>query len=226
MISVVTLTYKRKHLLEEAIQSFLLQDYSGMSEMVIINDCNEIEYKYNHPRVKIINCKERFSSIGKKLEYGMKQCSYDYVYMLDDDDLLTSFGLSLVDRYIKENPDYDIYKCAYHYFFLDNKFSGLAGNVNTGNCYNKQYINRINFPDHGQGYDWEITYNRGGRVYIGDFKKYSMIYRWGMNTTHVSGIPKTTNNKIYEIVDTKLNLDVDGVLRPSFLNNYYSQLDC
>ena len=51
MISVLTITYKRHHLLEEAIASFLIQENKipkdEPTEMVIINDnvdllCNEI----------------------------------------------------------------------------------------------------------------------------------------------------------------------------------------
>ncbi len=40
MVSILTLTYQRHHLLEEAIQSYLLQyqNYKECSEMVIIND--------------------------------------------------------------------------------------------------------------------------------------------------------------------------------------------
>lgn len=224
MISVVTLTYKRKNLLEEAIYSYLSQNFEEESEMIVVNDCKDVTYNFDHPNVKIINCNKRFSSVGKKLEYGMKNCKYDHIYMLDDDDLLAPWGLAVAKQHIKENPNFDIYKCAYHYFFLNNKFTHITGNVNTGNCYTKQYINRIEFPDHGQGYDLEITFNRGGKIYIGDLKRYSMIYRWGMNTTHISGLPKTTNEKIYNFVDNKLDLDIDGEIVPKFNNNYYQQI--
>ena len=51
MISVLTLTYKRPILLEEAIQSFLEQNRADC-EMVIINDNPEVDYVFNHPNVK------------------------------------------------------------------------------------------------------------------------------------------------------------------------------
>ena len=59
MISVLTLTYKRHHLLEEAIQSFLSQELEGC-EMVIINDNKDVDYIYEHPNVRVINHKERY----------------------------------------------------------------------------------------------------------------------------------------------------------------------
>ena len=47
MISILTLTYQRHKILEEAIQSYLSQDFEGESEMVIINDSPDVEYVYD-----------------------------------------------------------------------------------------------------------------------------------------------------------------------------------
>lgn len=69
MISVLTLTYQRHNLLEEAIESFLRQDFSGESEMIIINDSPKVEYVFEHPKIRIINVKERFPSLGQKLKF-------------------------------------------------------------------------------------------------------------------------------------------------------------
>ena len=78
MISVLTLTYKRHHLLEEAIQSFLLQENPPEDcEIVVINDNADVDYLLNHPRVRIINHKERFANISDKIEWGYKQCKHD-----------------------------------------------------------------------------------------------------------------------------------------------------
>ena len=71
MISILTLTYQRHNLLEEAIQSFLLQNHKK-SEMVIVNDSPDNFYTYDHPQIKIYNCSERFSSISEKLRWGFK----------------------------------------------------------------------------------------------------------------------------------------------------------
>ncbi len=96
MISVLTLTYKRHHILEEAIESFLRQDINYPKEMVIINDNKDAEYIFDHPDVRIINLKDRFTSISEKLKWGFNQCKYDYIYRLDDDDLIINFKELLV----------------------------------------------------------------------------------------------------------------------------------
>src|SRR5437868_6150127 len=94
MISVLTLTYKRHKLLEEAIESFLRQNCEFPTEMVIINDNPEIEYGFNHPNIRILNVETRFPSISSKIEWGYKQCKFDNIYRLDDDDLLAPNGLN------------------------------------------------------------------------------------------------------------------------------------
>jgi glycosyltransferase involved in cell wall biosynthesis len=44
MITVLILTYQRHNMLEEAIYSYINQDYTGESEMVVINDHPGVEY--------------------------------------------------------------------------------------------------------------------------------------------------------------------------------------
>ena len=99
MISVLTLTYQRHQFLEEAMYSFLHQSYDGEREMVIINDSPTVEYRIDIPNIKVINLNKRFSSVGKKLEFGFTQCSGEYIYRLDDDDLLAPWALELQNEY-------------------------------------------------------------------------------------------------------------------------------
>lgn len=224
MISVATLTYRRHQFLEEAIHSFLLQDFDCESEMVVVNDCPDVTYEIDNDRVRIINLDKRFSSIGKKLEYAMKQCKYDYVYRLDDDDLLTPWALSLSAKYILKNPNYDIYRCSSHYLYTNNIYEGIGGSVNNGNCYAKEYINRIEFPDVSVVEDSEITFGRKANIYTGNTGMYSMIYRWGMGTTHISGIGNFDSEYVYSIVDSRSTEKGHIILRPHFNGDYYSQL--
>ena len=224
MISILTITYRRHHLLEEAIQSFLFQNDKDC-EMVIINDDPDIEYVFNHPNVKIINHKERFSSIGAKLEWGYKQCKYDYVYRLDDDDLLTSWALSNVISDIKCFPEYEIYRSEGMYFFQDNKYIKESSNINNGNVYSKKYLNRITFPDISIGEDDHITFKHNAKIYESKLK-HTMIYRWGMNTFHISGMGIQSNKTILDQADKLLDSTKgEIILYPKFLNDYYQQIE-
>ena len=230
MISVLTLTYQRYEILEEAILSYLLQDFKGESEMVIINDSPDVEYVYDHPNIKIINCKERFSSISEKMEFGYKQCKYEYIYRLDDDDLLTPWALSITCDHISKNPGYEIYKSKKHYVFLNNEYIGTHENVNTGIIYTKSFLNNIIFPNktHGAGYeDFNILYGNNSKIDIINNEKYTMIYRSGTinstNTYHIGGMGELENKEIFDWTDKLIHKE-NGIilLNPAFKEiNYF-----
>lgn len=229
MISVLTLTYKRHHLLEEAIESFLRQESKIQCEMVVINDNPEVDYVYNNEKVKIINCKERFSSISKKLKWGFEQCKYNHIYRLDDDDLLSPTALKTACEDIINNPGYDVYRSSGFYFFVDNKFQRITSNVNNGNIYSKSYIDRIKWSDDSIGEDAEITFNQGARVYESKVHPPTMIYRWGMQTFHLSGAGNRPSEIALKQADESLNNiggNIKGVveLHPKFKKEYYKQI--
>ena len=224
MVSVLTLTYKRHHLLEEAIQSFLLQKNPPECEMVVINDNAEVDYICEHPNVKIINHKERFPSISAKLEWGYKQCKYDYIYRLDDDDLLAPWALDNARIDIEANPGFEIYRSKGMHFFQDNIYKGEAGSVNNGNVYHKAYLNRIKFPDSSIGEDSDITFGNNSKIYESKLP-HTMIYRWGMGTLHISGLGQVSNQAVLNHADRVL----DGtrgkiILNPHFDNDYHGML--
>lgn len=194
--------------------------------MVIINDNAEVDYKLDHPNVRIINHKERFSSISAKIEWGYKQCKYNYIYRLDDDDLLAPWALANTTKDILENPGYDIYRSDGMWFFQNNKYMGESSNVNNGNVYTKIFLDRIEFPATSFGEDATITHYSGGRIYQSKLP-YTMIYRWGMNTLHVSGLGEMSSEDINEKADKILNnYTSKGIvqLEPKFLNDYYTHI--
>ena len=224
MITVLTLTYKRKHLLEEAIQSFLEQYHTGTDEMIIINDNIDCDYFIDNERVKIFNVKQRFHSIAAKIEWGYKQASNDYIYRLDDDDLLAKDGLHNAKTAINSTSiEYDIYRSNSHYFFSENKFVKISDSINNGNIYNKNYLNNIEFPDLSGDEDANITFHHGASIFT--FDKPTMIYRWGMNTLHISGMGKQTSEVILREADAVLMNERGRIeLQPKFLNDYYGQI--
>jgi glycosyltransferase involved in cell wall biosynthesis len=224
MISILTLTYQRHQFLEEAIQSYLLQNWRH-SEMVILNDSPEVEYVFDHPQVKIINLKERFSSVGKKLEYGFTQCLSQWIYRLDDDDLLSPYAKEVVEGNVTMYPHKDVLRCQKHYFMSNNKFEGYGDSINNGNCYNWDYIKRVGkFIDKSIGEDDWLTFHNNGDIYTNQSDKYSMIYRWGMPTYHISAMGNKPPEEINNLTD-KRNTET-GVIRlePKFREDYWSQI--
>jgi glycosyltransferase involved in cell wall biosynthesis len=224
MISVLTLTHQRHELLEEAIHSFLNQTHIGDAEMVVINDSSVVEYRIDNPKIKIINCNTRFSSVGKKLEWGFKQCKGDVIYRLDDDDLLTPWALELQREYHTKSPNDDIYRCQKHYFYSNNEYTGLSDSVNNGNSYKRDWVIGIDMIDESIGEDNWLTFKNNAKLYTGDIGRYSMIYRWGMGCYHISSMGDRPNEEIYERVD-RLNTEKGIIeLNPHFKKDYWSLL--
>jgi glycosyltransferase involved in cell wall biosynthesis len=224
MISFLVLTYKRPHLLEEAIESFLRQETIVDCEMIIINDNPEVDYVYNHNKVRIINHKERFSSISAKIEWGYKQCKYDYIYRLDDDDLLTPWAIKNLYTDITKNPYYEIYRSSGHYFFINNISNGKSSSINNGNVYTKAYLDRIDFPNRSIGEDNYMTFFHNAKIYESTLD-HTMIYRWGMGTLHISGMGEQPSEVILAQADKVLD-NTKGIieLKPHFKNEYYKYL--
>ena len=223
MISVLTLTYRRKHILEEAVQSFLNQDRDDC-HMVVLNDCPTVKYQFKHKNVTVFNVSHRFPSISRKIEFGVKLCQNNYIYRLDDDDLLCNNALTSAIDAIKSNPGYDIYRSKGNYYFNNNKFVSVSDNVNNGNIYSKRFLQSIDFKDLSVNEDIHLTFNSGGKIHT--FDDITMIYRWGMSTYHISGMNTLNPAKVSEMTDNfeSSNEGGDYTLKPHFKNDYYSEI--
>lgn len=101
-VSAYCATYGRPHLLEEAIESFLKQDYKGEKELVILNDYPEQTLIFEHPEVKVYNVSEKITPLGKKFNETVNRCTGDIVVVWEDDDIYLPNKLSVsVDKLIK-----------------------------------------------------------------------------------------------------------------------------
>ena len=88
-ISIITLTYNRRVFMPLAQYSYLIQSYpEDKLEWIIVDDgTEEIEDTLiGIPNVKYIKLNEK-TSIGKKRNIGIENATYDYICMMDDDDV-------------------------------------------------------------------------------------------------------------------------------------------
>lgn len=225
MISVLTLTYRRPDLLEEAIYSFLVQkDISFPVEMVVVNDdsCELMLDKYPN-NIRIINYPQRFDYLSYKLKYGFAQCKYPYIYRLDDDDLLVPTALSTVAKEITAHPGYDIYRSKSHHFFTGNNYTGKFRNVNTGNIYSREYIERIEFLPLNVGEDTDITYHQEAKRH--EFNETTMIYRWGTGHYHISAYIDAQDMALESVERAAPSVgEKELVIRPKLRKSYFSEL--
>jgi glycosyltransferase involved in cell wall biosynthesis len=193
-LTVLTLTWERKELLEEAIHSFILQD-DPKAEMLIINDDPEVTYQidkeYEDKGVKIINVRQKFKTFMDKLRFGFEQSRWDYVYRLDDDDLLDEWALYKVRKEIDQNPGFDIYRASNHWFvhMADPKQTGVSGGVNNGNTFRKHFalnMDWANAPEPPGEDQWYFN-RQMARHY--EWAGATMLYRWASAHYHLTNKP-------------------------------------
>jgi len=107
-VSVITTLYNYKNYIEDAINSFLGQNFDD-SEMIIIDDASldnpyDIIKGYEFDRIRYIKLDKNMGySYAKNI--GIKVCNSEVLVMLDSDDMLTSNSLKI--RYDKLLEGYD-----------------------------------------------------------------------------------------------------------------------
>jgi glycosyltransferase involved in cell wall biosynthesis len=93
-VSCICPTYARPQLLEEAIHSFLVQDFEGEKELLVLNDFGPQTLRFDHPEVTLINLPVRFRTLGAKRNAAVSLCRYDVIAVWDDDDICLPHRLS------------------------------------------------------------------------------------------------------------------------------------
>jgi hypothetical protein len=93
-ISCICPTYGRVDLLEEALFSFLQQDYQGAKELVVLNDFEQQTLTFDHPDVRIINFPKRLRTLGEKYKAAVGLCTHDMIFVWHDDDIYLPQHLS------------------------------------------------------------------------------------------------------------------------------------
>jgi glycosyltransferase involved in cell wall biosynthesis len=84
----------RVELLEEAIQSFLHQDYPGAKELIVLNDTAGLTLDFDHPQVQVVNLPRRFHSVAEKLRAAVGLAAYDLVFPWPEDEISLPHRLS------------------------------------------------------------------------------------------------------------------------------------
>jgi cellulose synthase/poly-beta-1,6-N-acetylglucosamine synthase-like glycosyltransferase len=78
-VSCICPTYARPELLEEAIHSFLQQDYAGPKELIVLNDYEEQILELGHPEVLIVNLPRRLRTVGEKMNMAVALAAHDWL---------------------------------------------------------------------------------------------------------------------------------------------------
>lgn len=197
-VSCICPTYNRvaarKHLLEEAVESFLRQTYQD-KELIILNDHPEQIIELDYPQVYVLNRNPRFPTLGEKYNYGITISSGDLICTWEDDDISLPNRIALS---IEKLGDADYFNPKAYFFLMDGK---LTFEQHTGYAHNCSIFRRSAFERVGgypavsgpQDAHMDGLLRRHCRVIDGPLSREEcfFIYRWGVSDLHLSGHPDT-----------------------------------
>jgi hypothetical protein len=206
------LTFARpKRLLEEAVFSFLRQDYEGDKELLILNDHSDQTVQFRHPEVTVVNLPVRFRTLGEKRNAAVALCKYDLLAVWDDDDIYLPHRLRFsVSKYDQTKR---FFKPTRALVIDEGTVSGPKANVfHSGSMWHRSLFNEVGGYRHMNGGEDADLETRFYNV-IGPGKDYAIepqdiyyLYRWaGTNSYHLSafgqdGHGKTGVEKVLEFV--------------------------
>jgi len=226
-VSCICPTFARTHLLEEAVESFLRQDYEGELELIVLNDFVEQIIKFtSDPRVRIFNAYRRYETLGEKRHSAYNLASGDLFLTWGDDDIHLPHRVSRMVNFLgDEGMAYEGWFFVSHAdgIFLERK-STAGAHIIKAEVYHK--LGGI--PSLSIGED--VAFNNTAAKTLGEIRvckeSPAFLYRWhGTNRTHVSG---TGQDDPYAVMLARANqLVASGEepfgeikLRPRWRENY------
>lgn len=152
-VSCICLTYGRPALLEEAIYSFLQQDYRGRKELIVLNDYVDQTLAFSHPEVRVINVPKRFRTVGEKMNAAVALAAHDLLFVWDDDDIYLPHRLTFSIEHFDANKGFFKPNRAW---VLDNGvLRGPTQNFyHVGSCWSRALFDAVRgYAAEGTGYD-------------------------------------------------------------------------
>jgi len=239
MISCKMITYGRVEFLEESLHSFLLQDYAGEKELVIVNDYPLQKLVFNHPQVRIYNLDKTFETIGEKENYATELCKGDIICQWDDDDVAMSWHLRNVDKYFVEGSD--LLHWQKGVLYDNSKITSITSLGNSGIVFSKKIWNELGgHPIENAGYDMtfvvKIKQNSRNIVLASPPNdEVSWFYMWGGRGYHMSGLGTDTPDRLNVIQRHSAHVEIlrrsnkiptgEVILKPHWKNEYQKQLE-
>jgi hypothetical protein len=193
-VSCFCLTYGRPRLLEEAVHSFLQQDYTGPKEMIVLNDYADQVLELDHPEVQVINLPKRFRTLGEKMNAAVALASHDVLFTWDDDDIYLphrlSFSMAAFD------PRKGFFNGATAWIWSNGSLSGpLQNRFHAASCWSRALFDAIGgYAADGSGTD-AIFERQLAASFPGATAPFAVtpeeiyyVYRWGgTGSYHLSG---------------------------------------
>ena len=187
---------KNQHLIEEALHSFLLQDYDNR-ELIICNDTPNQKLIYeddiDQDKVIIQNLDTRFDTLSDKIKFMIESSDADLFCRWDDDDISLPHRLS----YSLYNLGNKLEWRAENYYYCPGDktlHTSGVGNTHCMSLWRREVLEVIGgYPEKASGWEdqqFNIQLANSGVNTSGDLVPIDQIfylYRWGVSDRHLSG---------------------------------------
>lgn len=199
-ISCLCPTFARTKLLEEAIESFLRQDYRGEKELVICNDFYRQKLRFSHPEVRVANFSTRFHTLGAKRNATASLATGTHYLTWGDDDIHLPDRISRMVEFIHEN---DLKFAKEGQFYCKNLSKILHVSWASEGAHIIEadlYWALGGIPEENMGED--VSFNKAVQRHLGTAlpinpKPPAFLYRWeGTARPHLSGLDPASGYSI------------------------------
>ena len=127
----------RVELLEEAIHSFLRQDYPGPKQLIVLNDVEGQTLEYDHPEVHVVNVPRRFHSDAEKHKAAVGLASHDLIFPWPEDGISLPHRLSFTVAHLA--PQAVFFKADKSWVLKEDELSGPEPEApHGGSCFRRE----------------------------------------------------------------------------------------
>ena len=176
--------------MNEAVESFLRQDYAGDAELVVLNDFAKQTFVFEHPRVKVVNRSERYVTLGEKRHAGYLLAEGDIFITWGDDDIHLPHRITRLVAHLGE--DAMCFEGWYYALMHDGLFLEKRSTAGAMAVRASAYRNWGGIPPLSVGED--VAFNAvaqkrmAPKLIRGCREAPAFMYRWhGTRRKHVSG---------------------------------------
>jgi len=234
LVSCICLTYNRppqyQHLVEEAVESFLRQDYQN-KELIVLNDCPDQLLFCEADGVIVVNAGLRFPTLGDKWNAAVALSHGEIIAPWDDDDISLPWRLSYS---VERLGTADYFNPRKYWYLARNR---LSADASTGYAHNCSVYTRRAFDEVGGhkpislGLDREldkalmanarkVTDPQFRRSEPAPLEKWFYIYRWLVSPVHISSKVGTDGQEFYEAIGKRPVIPASYVLQPHWEQDY------
>jgi glycosyltransferase involved in cell wall biosynthesis len=169
-VSCICAADGRVELLEEAIHSFLRQDYPGEKELIVLNDTQGQTLVYDHPEVQVVNVPRRFHSAAERLKAAVGLASHDLIFPWPEDDICLPHRLSFTVAHLA--PQAVFFKADKVWLWNGDELSGPQPEAaHGGGCWRRETFVKVHgYPhaesDYASGFEALCTDEGPGAVHL------------------------------------------------------------